>query len=317
MEQCNQSSMAEFVLLGLAEGALRETTLFVLFLAMYLVIVVGNCTMVMLIGVEHCLHTPMYFFLLHLSLLDLCYSSVTIPQMLAHLLSRHKAISFARCAFQMYIFAVFGIAECVLLGFMAYDRYVAICHPLHYTTIMNWHFCSWTAGASWLSGFLSSLVVSAFALRLPYCARNRINQFFCEVPAVIKLASADPSEAEVVLFVFGSILLLLPFTLIAASYGRIGIAILHIHSAEGRHQAISTCGSHLLVVSLFYGTALFAYMRPSSISSTTGQDKAVSVFYTVVTPMMNPLIYSLRNKDVKGALRKLLSKKKSSPKTGL
>ncbi|XP_029141009.1 olfactory receptor 2D2-like [Protobothrops mucrosquamatus] len=315
MEQCNQSSVAEFILLGLAEGAMTETMLFVLFLTIYLVTLVGNCTMVMLIGVEHRLHTPMYFFLLHLSLLDLCYSSVTIPQMLAHLLSRHKAISFGRCAFQMYIFLVFGMAECVLLGLMAYDRYVAICHPLHYTTIMNWHFCSWTAGAAWLSGFLNSLIVNAFALRLPYCTKNRINQFFCEVPAVIKLASADASEAEVVVFVFGSILLLLPFVLIAASYGRIGIAILRIRSAEGQRRAASTCGSHLLVVSLFYGTALFAYMRPSSVSSATGQDKAVSVFYTVVTPMMNPLIYSLRNKEVKGALRKLLSKKTTSPKT--
>ncbi|XP_070592862.1 olfactory receptor 2D2-like [Erythrolamprus reginae] len=315
MERCNQSSVAEFILLGLAEGAMTETMLFVLFLIIYLVTLLGNCTMVMLIGVEHRLHTPMYFFLLHLSLLDLCYSSVTIPQMLAHLLSRHKSISFVRCAFQMYIFLVFGMAECVLLGLMAYDRYVAICHPLHYTTIMNWHFCSWTAGAAWLSGFLNSLIVNAFALHLPYCTQNRINQFFCEVPAVIKLASSDSSEAEIVVFVFGSILLLLPFILIAASYARIGIAILLIRSAEGQRRAVSTCGSHLLVVSLFYGTALFAYMRPSSVSSATGPDKAVSVFYTVVTPMMNPLIYSLRNKEVKGALRKLLSKKTTSPNT--
>ncbi|XP_007429587.1 olfactory receptor 2D2-like [Python bivittatus] len=315
MEQCNQSSVTEFILLGLAEGALSETMLFVLFLAMYLVTLVGNCMMVMLIGAEHRLHTPMYFFLLHLSLLDLCYSSVTIPQMLAHLLSRDKAISFARCAFQMYIFTVFGMAECVLLGLMAYDRYVAICHPLHYTTILNWHFCSWTAGAAWLSGFLNSLIVNAFALHLPYCAQNHINQFFCELPVVMKLASADSSEAEVVLFVLGFFLLLLPFILITASYGRIVIAVLRIRSAEGRRRAASTCVSHLLVVSLFYGTAIFAYMRPSFVSSATGQNKDVSVLYTVVTPMMNPLIYSLRNKEVKGALRKLLSKKKSSPET--
>ncbi|XP_032094908.1 olfactory receptor 2D2-like [Thamnophis elegans] len=315
MERCNQSSVAEFVLLGLAEGDMTETMLFVLFLVIYLVTLLGNCTMVMLIGVEHRLHTPMYFFLLHLSLLDLCYSSVTIPQMLAHLLSRHKAISFVRCAFQMYIFLVFGMAECVLLGLMAYDRYVAICHPLHYTTIMNWHFCSYTAGAAWLSGFLNSPIVNAFALRMPYCTQNRINQFFCEVPAVIKLASTDSSEAEIVVFVFGSILLLVPFILIGASYARIGIAILRIRSDEGQRRAVLTCGSHLLVVSLFYSTALFAYMRPSSVSSATGQDKAVSVFYMVVTPMMNPLIYSLRNKEVKGALRKLLSKKTTSPNT--
>ncbi|XP_026523044.1 olfactory receptor 2D2-like [Notechis scutatus] len=315
MEMCNQSSVAEFVLLGLAEGDMTETMLFVLFLVIYLVTLAGNCSMVMLIGVEHRLHTPMYFFLLHLSLLDICYSSVTSPQMLVHLLSRHKAISFVRCAFQMYIFLVFGMAECVLLGLMAYDRYVAICHPLHYTSIINWHFCSWTTGAAWLSGFLNSLIVNVFALRLSYCIQNHINQFFCEVPAVIKLASGDSSEAEIVVFVFGSLLLLLPFILIAASYARIGIAILHIRSAEGQRRAISTCGSHLMVVTLFYGTALFAYMRPSSVSSATGQDKAVSVFYTVVTPMMNPLIYSLRNKEVKGALRKLLNKKTTAPKT--
>nr|XP_028572909.1 olfactory receptor 2D2-like [Podarcis muralis] len=315
MEQWNESSVAEFILLGLAEGVQAETALFVLFLATYLVTLVGNCMMVMLIATEPRLHTPMYFFLLHLSLLDLCYSSVTVPQMLAHLLSRQKAMPFTRCAFQMYIFLVFGMAECVLLGIMAYDRYVAICHPLHYTSIMSWRFCSWTAGAAWASGFINSLIVNAFALQLPYRGQNRINQFFCEVPAVIKLASADYTEAEVVVFVFGSLLLLLPFVLIAASYARIGVAILRIRSAEGRRRAASTCASHLVVVSLFYGTALFAYMRPSSVSSATGQDKAVSVFYTVVTPMMNPLIYSLRNKEVKGALKKLFSRKIFSPTT--
>ncbi|XP_054832294.1 olfactory receptor 2D2-like [Eublepharis macularius] len=309
MEQSNQSSVAEFILLGLADGVVAEASLFVLFLIMYLVTLLGNCMMVVLIGIETRLHTPMYFFLLHLSLLDMCYSSVTVPQMLAHLLSKRKAIPFAQCAFQMYIFLVFGMAECVMLAIMAYDRYVAICHPLQYTNIMSWCFCHWAAGAAWASGFLNSLIVNYFALHLPYQGHNRINQFFCEVPAVIKLASADYTEAEVVVFVFGSLLLLLPFILIAASYTRIVIAILRIRSAEGQRRAASTCVSHLLVVSLFYGTALFAYMRPGSVSSATGRDKTVSVFYTVVTPMMNPLIYSLRNKEVKDTLRKLLNRK--------
>lgn len=311
----NQSSVTEFILLGLTEGVLAERSLFVLFLSMYLVTVVGNCMMVVLIGAEVRLHTPMYYFLLHLALLDMCYSSVTIPQMLVHLLYRRKAMPFARCAFQMYIFLVFGMNECVLLAIMAYDRYVAICQPLHYATIMSWRFCNWTVGAAWTSGFLNSLIVTLFALRLPYHGSKHINQFFCEVPAVIKLASGDRTEAEVVVFVFGSLLLLLPFILIAASYAYIAIAILRMRSAEGRRRAASTCASHLLVVSLFYGTALFAYMRPSSVSSATGQDKAVSVFYTVVTPMMNPLIYSFRNKEVKDALRRLVNRKIFSSRT--
>ncbi|XP_044309998.1 olfactory receptor 2D2-like [Varanus komodoensis] len=311
----NQSAVAEFILLGLAEGMLAETALFLLFLAAYLVTLAGNGTMAVLIVTECRLHTPMYFFLLHLSLLDLCYSSVTVPQMLTHLLSRHRAIPFAHCAFQMCIFLAFGMAECVLLGIMAYDRYVAICHPLRYPEIMSRRFCSRGAGAAWASGSLSSLIVSAFALRLPYHGQNHINHFFCEVPAVIRLASADYTEAEAAVFVFGSLLLLLPFLLIATSYAHIGVAIWRIRLAAGRRRAASTCTAHLLVVSLFYGTALFAYMRPSSASSATGQGKAASVFYAVVTPMMNPLIYSLRNKEVKDALRKLLSRKIFSPET--
>uniref|UniRef100_A0A8D0GRT6 Olfactory receptor n=1 Tax=Sphenodon punctatus TaxID=8508 RepID=A0A8D0GRT6_SPHPU len=315
MEQGNQSSVTEFIMMGLVQGLTTETALFVIFLVMYLVTLVGNSLMVLLIGTEVRLHSPKYFFLLHLSLLDVCYSTVTVPQMLAHLLTGRKAISFARCALQMYIFLAFGMAECVLLAVMAYDRYVAICHPLHYMTIMSWRLCGGTAAAAWASGFFNSLIVNVFALRLPYYGANRINQFFCEVPAVIKLASTDNTEAEVVVFVFGSLLLLLPFLLIAASYVRIVVTILHIHTAEGRRRAASTCASHLLVVSLFYGTALFAYMRPTSVTSSSGQDKAVSVFYTVVTPMMNPLIYSLRNKEVKEALRKMTSRKIFSPRT--
>lgn len=221
-----------------------------------------------------------------------------------------KTIPFSSCATQMYFSLSFGMIECVLLGVMAYDRYVAICHPLHYTVIMNQNICVQLAAISWSSSFLSSMVINVLTLSLPYCGPNVLNHFFCEVPSVLRLACTDTSFTELVVFIFSIIIVFIPFLLIVVSYARILLSVLRIRSASGRHKALSTCASHLTVVALFYGTAIFMYMRPQSKSSRAG-GKIIAVFYTVITPMLNPLIYSLRNQDVKGALRRAIAKQRT------
>ncbi|XP_063152469.1 olfactory receptor 2D3-like [Candoia aspera] len=301
----NKSSVSEFILLGFSAKPQMQLFLFALFLILYLMILLGNGLIISLIRIDSRLHIPMYFFLANLSFLDISYSSTTVPQMLLHLLSKRKTISFAGCTAQMYIFLSLGITECVLYAVMAYDRYVAICHPLHYANIMSKSICVKMAAGSWACGFLFAMVHTGFTMRLPYCGPNEINHFFCEVPAVLELACADTHVNEMVDFVLGVILLMTPLSLIVASYIFILGAILRIRSAGGKFKAFSTCTSHITVVTLFYGAAMFTYMRPAS-SYKPERDKKFSLFYNVVSALLNPCIYSLRNKEVKGALGKLV-----------
>ncbi|XP_007445398.1 olfactory receptor 2D3-like [Python bivittatus] len=301
----NKSSVSEFILLGFSAKPQTQLFLFAVFLILYLMILLGNGLIINLIRTDSRLHTPMYFFLANLSFLDISYSSTTVPQMLLHLLSKRKTISFAGCTAQMYIFLSLGITECVLYAVMAYDRYVAICHPLHYTNVMSKSVCVKMAAGSWACGFLCAMMHTGFTMHLPYCGPNEINHFFCEVPAILELACADTHVNEVVDFVLGVILLMTPLSLIVASYIFILGAILRIRSAEGKFKAFSTCTSHITVVTLFYGAAMFMYMRPAS-SYKPERDKKFSLFYNVVSALLNPCIYSLRNKEVKGALCKLV-----------
>ncbi|XP_059570977.1 olfactory receptor 2K2 [Alligator mississippiensis] len=303
----NSTSVSEFILLGFSSQPKTQLLLFVLFLTIYLATLFGNSLLITLVINDSRLHTPMYFFLANLSFVDIGYTTTTVPQMLVHLFSTKKSISYTACVAQMYIFLCLGIIECIHYAVMAYDRYVAICHPLRYTVIMNRSVCVKMAISSWVSGFLSAMIHTGFTMRLPYCSLNEINHFFCEVPAILKLACADTHLTELVIFVMAVILLLTPLSLILISYVFILEAILRISSAEGKIKAFSTCTSHITVVTLFYGAAMFMYMRPAS-SYSPEQDKMFSLLYNVVSALLNPLIYSLRNKEVKVAVLKMMGK---------
>ncbi|XP_053781131.1 olfactory receptor 2D2-like [Desmodus rotundus] len=305
MRQTNQTQVTEFFLLGLSDNPHNQQLLFILFLGVYLVTVVGNLLLMSLVQADSLLHTPMYFFLCNLSLADLCFSTNIVPQALVHLLSRKKVISFTRCAAQLLLFLIFGGTQCALLAVMSYDRYAAICNPLHYPSIMTWRVCAQLAVGSWTSGILVSVVDTSFTLKLPYTGSNSIAHFFCEAPALLSLASTDTWTSEMAIFLMGVVLLLLPVSLILVSYGHIIVTVVRMKSAAGRLKAFSTCGSHLVVVILFYVSGIVTYMTPKSSKE---QKKLVSVFYAMVTPMLNPLIYSLRNKDMKGALRKVATR---------
>ncbi|XP_072581412.1 olfactory receptor 2D2 [Vulpes vulpes] len=305
MREANQTQVTEFLLLGLSDDPHTQKLLFILFLVVYLVTVLANLLLMHLVQADSRLHTPMYFFLCNLSLADLCFSTNIVPQALVHLLSRKKIISFTRCAAQLLLFLIFGGTQCAFLAVMSYDRYVAICNPLHYPRIMTWRVCVQLAAGSWTSGILVSVVDTTFTLRLPYQGSNSIAHFFCEAPALLILASTDTHTSEMAIFLMGVMILLIPVSLILVSYGHIIVTVFRMKSAIGRRKAFSTCGSHLMVVILFYGSAIFTYMTPKSSKE---QEKLVSVFYAVMTPMLNPLIYSLRNKDVKGALRKVATR---------
>ncbi|XP_029440629.1 olfactory receptor 2D3-like [Rhinatrema bivittatum] len=308
MDRKNLTSVSEFILEGLSTDPTMQILLFMAFFIIYTVTLLGNILIITIIKMDSHLHTPMYFFLSNLSFLEICYSSAIVPKTLEHFLTDRKTISFPECATQIYISLSLGETECLLLSVMAYDRYVAICHPLHYTVIMSKRMCFMMAGASWTGGFLMSLVDTAFTLRLPYCGPNEMNHFICEIPVLLRLACTDTRITELVVFVVAVVILLIPFLFILISYIRIIITVLSIRSAEGRYKVFSTCASHLLVVSLFYGIVMFMYMRPKS-SHSQDQDKKISVFYLVITPMLNPMIYTLRNKQVKGALRKAALRK--------
>ncbi|XP_028750218.1 olfactory receptor 2D3-like [Peromyscus leucopus] len=303
----NQTYIVEFILLGLSEDPKIQILLFCIFLVIYLLSVFGNLLIIILIQIDSRLHTPMYFFLKNLSFADLCFSTSIVPQMLVHFLSQRKTISFVGCSIQIVVFLLAGCTECALLAVMSYDRYVAVCKPLHYSTIMTQRVCVQLAAVSWISGALACSVDSAFTLCIPYQGRNVINHYFCEPPALLKLASADTYNTEMALFLVGVIILLAPVSLILVSYWNIISTVIRMQSGEGRLKVFSTCGSHLTVVVLYYGSGIFAYMRPNS-KTMSEKDKVISVFYSVMTSMLNPIIYSLRNKDVKGALGKLVGR---------
>nr|XP_056711994.1 olfactory receptor 13H1-like [Euleptes europaea] len=305
MDINNETEPEIFLLTGLSSQPHIRLVLFFVFLILYLITILGNGLIVLLIIVDSHLHTPMYFFLGNLSLLDVCYSSSTISQMLVHNLSKRPTISNTRCFIQMCASLFLGVAECILLAVMAYDRYVAICSPLHYPLIMNRKMCGWLATSSWTLAFLLTIVPS-FTMQIRLCGHNVIDHFTCEVQAVVKLACSDIS-ANVDLMSGSSVFtLLVPFAFILVTYVRIALAVLRIRSAHGWSKAFSTCGSHLTVVGIFYGTAMAMYLRPQNRSSE--QDKFVAIIYGVVTPMLNPIIYSLRNKDVKEALGRIMGK---------
>ncbi|XP_072499283.1 olfactory receptor 2D2-like [Notamacropus eugenii] len=300
MNQTNQIWVTEFLLLGLSNDPQTQLLLFVLFMGVYLATVLGNLLLISLVLIDLQLHTPMYFFLCNLSLADLFFSTNIVPQALVHMLCKRKVISFVGCTAQLLLFLIFGCTQCALLSVMSYDRYLAICDPMHYPLIMTWKVCSHLALACWASGILVSLVDTTFTLQLPYQGDNKIAHFFCEAPALLILASADIHKAETAIFLMGVVILLVPVSLILVSYGSIIVTVVRMKTTSGRVKAFSTCGTHLLVVILFYGSAIITYMTPKSSKE---QGKLVSVFYAVINPMLNPLIYSLRNKDVKRAFR--------------
>ncbi|XP_030047870.1 olfactory receptor 1F1-like [Microcaecilia unicolor] len=303
----NQSGSSEFLLLGFSGFRHQQMALFMFFLALYTVAVVGNLSIMTTIWLDPRLHSPMYFFLGNLSLIDICFTSVTMPKLLLTLLTGDASISFIGCFCQMYFFVFLGVTEMFLLAAMAYDRYVAICDPLRYAALVSHKLCAALVASSWSAAALHSLLHIVIISHLSYCGRRRIHHFFCDMTALLKLSCSDTSTSELVIFTEGSLVIMSPFLFILSSYVVILSVILKIHSAEGRKKAFSTCSSHLTVVTLFYGTVIFIYFRPSS-SYSDSYDRIVSVIYSVVTPMLNPFIYSLRNTEVKGALRKAASR---------
>ncbi|XP_025069676.1 olfactory receptor 1020-like isoform X2 [Alligator sinensis] len=308
MAVSNMSVVTEFIFLGLTDSPELQVPLFVIFLVIYLITLTGNLGMVVLIKTDPRLHTPMYFFLSYLSLTDFCYSSAIAPKMLLGFLSQSKVISFNSCGAQFFFFSSSVGIECLLLAMMAYDRYVAICNPLLYTVVMSQRVCLQLVVGSFLAGFVNSTIHTISIFQLSFCASNVINHFFCDVPPLLKLSCADTFVNEVVIFTFASLIEMSCLIAILISYVYIVSAILRTRSAKARHKTFSTCGSHLTAVIVFFGTTLFIYLQPSS-NHHMDQDKVVSLFYTVVIPMLNPLIYSLRNKEVKDSLRRRFGRK--------
>uniref|UniRef100_A0A8C0YTA8 Olfactory receptor n=1 Tax=Canis lupus familiaris TaxID=9615 RepID=A0A8C0YTA8_CANLF len=305
MEQNNGSSFTGFILLGFSERPQLELVLFVVLLIFYMFTLLGNTTIIALSHLDPLLQTPMYFFLSNLSFLDLCYTTSTVPQLLVHLRRADKSISFGGCVVQLFISLGLGSTECILLGVMALDRFAAVCRPLHYTVIMHSRLCVLMASASWFIGFANSSLQTVLIFLVPLCGRNKIDHFFCEIPPLLNLACVDTTIYESEIFFVSVIILFIPVTLITVSYGWIVRAIFRIKSSAGQRKAFGTCGSHLTVVSLFYGTAIYAYLQPNNNYS-QDQGKFISLFYTIITPMVNPVIYTLRNKDVTGAMKKVL-----------
>ncbi|KAM6150368.1 olfactory receptor 1f45-like [Erethizon dorsatum] len=300
----NHTAVTEFLLLGLSGQAEQEEALCGLFLCMYLVTVIGNLLIIVTISCDPHLHTPMYFFLANLSSVDICFSSVTVPKMLVDHVAGSKSISYTQCMAQIYFFITFINMDGFLLSVMAYDRYVAICRPLHYTTIMRPKLCVLLVAVSWLITHLHALLHTLLMVRLNFCSSDTVHHFFCDPYPVLKLSCSDTFINDLVVFTVGGLVFLTPFTCIVVSYVYIFTNVLKLPSAQGIRKALSTCGSHLTVVSLFYGAILGVYMHPSSSYSV--QDTVASVIFTVVTPLVNPFIYSLRNQDMKGALKKLI-----------
>ncbi|NXA18384.1 O10C1 protein, partial [Ibidorhyncha struthersii] len=303
----NKTSAIVFVILGFSHRPDMKVIFFILFLCIYIITVLGNLIILVVTNMDPVLHTPMYFFVRNLSFLEIGYTSVTLPRVLVNLLSSDTSISFAGCAAQMYFFLFFGATECCLLAAMAYDRYLAICSPLHYVDIMNKKVCMQLAASSWICGNLVALGHTTFIFSLPFCGSNVINHFFCEIQPVLMLVCGDTYWNELQIILAAAFVILMPFLLILVSYSLIISSILKIRSAKGRYKAFSTCFSHLTVVTLFYGTAMFIYIRPKS-SYSLDVDKVLSLFYSVVTPVLNPVIYSFRNREVKGALFKMRMK---------
>ncbi|XP_004627014.1 olfactory receptor 4B1-like [Octodon degus] len=301
------TNVTKFIITGLFQDAQVQRACFVLFLPVYLATLAGNGLIVLTVSVSDSLRSPMYFFLGYLSLVEICYSSTVVPKFIMDLLIKMKTISFKGCLTQIFFFHLFGVTEILLLVVMAYDRYVAICRPLHYMTIMSHQLCHMLVAGCWTGGFLHSLIQMLVTIPLPFCGPNVIDHYFCDLQPLFKLACTDTYVEGVTVLANSGLISVLSLTILLCSYIIILVSLRN-HSAEGRRKALSTCASHITVVVLFFGPAIFLYMRPSS--TFTG-DKLVAVFYTVITPMLNPIIYTLRNEEVKIAMRKLWRKKNS------
>lgn len=304
MKPENQTNILEFLLLGFSQYPEHQPMLFGLFLLMFVVAVLGNLLIILAVSIDSHLHTPMYFFLSNLSFSDIGFISTTIPKMLVNIQTQSKSISYAECITQIYFFMLFGGMDILLLTVMAYDRFVAICHPLHYSVIMNPQLSGLLVLVSWFISFSYSLIQSLLMLRLSFCTNQIIKHFYCEYSRALTIACSDTLINHILLYILICVLGFIPFSGILYSYCKIVSSILRIPSTDGKYKAFSTCGSHLSVVSLFYGTGLGVYLS-SDVTSSSGKDVVASVMYTVVTPMLNPFIYSLRNKDIKKALKTL------------
>ena len=308
MAQINCTQVKEFILVGLTDQEELKTPLFVLFLSIYLFTVAGNLGLILVIITDSRLHTPMYFFLSNLAFVDFCYASVVTPKMLGNFLYKQNVISFNSCAAQLGCFLTFMVSECLLLTSMAYDRYVGICNPLLYMASMSRGICIQLVAVPYSYGFLMALFHTIFTFRLSYCHSNTINHFYCDDMPLLRLTCSDTRSKQLWILACAGVTLISSVLIVFISYMFIISTILRMHSAEGRHKAFSTCSSHILAVTIFYGTLIFMYLQPSSQHS-LDTDKMASVFYTVIIPMLNPLIYSLRNKDVKNALKKIITNK--------
>ncbi|XP_014442721.1 olfactory receptor 2T27-like [Tupaia chinensis] len=307
MEGGNETITTDFLLLGLFPNVKYISIIIYTIILIYLVAVAGNFILLLLIWMDLRLHTPMYFLLSQLSLVDLALISSTVPKMAINFFSGRKSITRLACGTQIFFFFTLGGAECILLTLMAYDRYVAVCNPLRYAVIMNQKVCLQMAIASWIGGMLASTAHTFYTMNLPICGSREIHHFFCEMPAIMKISCKDTSTYELVIFVMGIAFIIIPFVLIMTSYTLIFLTVLAMKSPQARNKAFATCSSHITVVSFYLGPCVYMYMTPGS-SHTPEQEQAVSVFCTILTPMLNPLIYSLRNKDVVGALQKVLGK---------
>ncbi|KAM6159712.1 olfactory receptor 5B12-like isoform 3-T3 [Erethizon dorsatum] len=307
----NSTEVTEFILLGLTDDPRLQIPLFIIFFLVYLSTLLGNLGMTGLILLDSRLHTPMYFFLSNLSLVDFGYSSAVTPKVMAGLLSEDNMMSFNACATQFFFFVAFITVENFLLASMAYDRYAAVCKPLHYTTTMTTSKCVSLTAASYVCGFLNSAIHTGNIFRLSFCRSSVVDHFFCDAPPLLALSCSDSDVSEMVIFLVVGFNDLFSILVIVVSYLFIFITILRMQSSEGRQKAFSTCASHLTTVSIFYGSGIFMYLQPSS-SHSMDTDKMASVFYTMVIPMLNPLVYSLRNKEVKSAFKKAVWKAKSS-----
>ncbi|XP_053118387.1 olfactory receptor 5V1-like [Hemicordylus capensis] len=304
----NQTAYTEFVFLGFSSFPDPHSLFFLLFLTMYITTILGNGLILATAWLDSGLHMPMYYFIRHLSFLDICYTSVTLPHMLRNLMAETKTISFHGCLIQLYFLVVFVGVECLLLAVMAYDRYVAICHPLSYSLFMNRKVCTQLVAASWACGLLNSVMHTTMTALLPFCASRSLDHLFCDVPQLLKLACTDTFPNQMTLLVVTLLLGVSPFLCILVSYVHIVAAILRIRTTHGRHKAFSTCASHLTVVTLFYTTGMFSYNRPNS-KYPVYIDTLASVLFNTVTPMLNPIIYCLRNKEMKEVLKRLLTLK--------
>ncbi|XP_073930890.1 olfactory receptor 10AG1-like [Castor canadensis] len=303
----NHTTLVEFILLGFSDVPNLQRLLFGVFLIIYIIILIGNSLIIIITKVDPSLQIPMYFFLGNFSFLEICYVSVTVPRLLQDLYRQDRNISFLACATQMYFFLVLGATECFILTAMAYDRYVAICNPLLYPLIMNSSLCTQLAASCWTSGVPVHIGFTYFIFSLPFCGSNQLNHFFCDIPAVLTLACGDTFIIEMLIYVIALLVVTIPFLMILGSYVKIVLTVLKLPSAIGRAKSFSTCSSHLMVVAIFFGSGIITYLRPKS-SHSARTDKFLSLLYTIVTPMFNPLIYCLRNKDVMVALKKFLLK---------